>query len=188
MLYAMDRPLAPGEDAAVPHESSLPIAEKDLDRAFRLAGLILGSKDEAEDATQEALLKAWLHRRSIRRSESATAWFDRILVNVCRDRLRQRGRVRLVAPELGQDTPTTHDPFRELLDRDELLRALATLEPDGRVVVVLHYWADLTLEAVARHTGWRVGTVKSRLHRALAQLRTQIDGVASQEAKRARRS
>jgi RNA polymerase sigma-70 factor (ECF subfamily) len=48
------------------------------------------------------------------------------------------------------------------------------LEDDLRIVIFLHYWADLTLEGVAERVGWPVGTVKSRLHRALAQMRGQL--------------
>jgi len=66
-------------------------------------------------------------------------------------------------------------PFRTILERDELLRAMAWLDDDQRLVVVLRYWADLTLEGVAARVGWPTGTVKSRLHRALGAMRTRLD-------------
>ena len=64
---------------------------------------------------------------------------------------------------------TIADPFRDFLARDEALRALDALDADERTVVVLHYWADLPLADVAERTGWPIGTVKSRLHRALGK-------------------
>ena len=112
--------------------------------------------------------------RSLRDPAGFQAWFDRILVNVCRDRFRRRGRIRFVPIEGAGIEPRAGDPFRDLLDRDEATRALADLEPDERVVIVLHFWADLTLVAVAERTGWPVGTVKSRLHRALGKLERRL--------------
>ncbi len=73
------------------------------------------------------------------------------------------------------------DPFRSVLERDEAVRAMALLDPDERVVVVLHYFADLTLAAVAHRTGWPEGTVKSRLHHAL---RTMQAGLTESAARR----
>lgn len=151
------------------------LAAGSLDRSYRLAGLILGDAHEAEDATQDALLRAWRSASSLRDSAAFGAWFDRILVNVCRDRLRARGKVRLLAIEDMGLEPTMADPFRAVLDRDQMLRSLADLDSDVRIVVLLHFWADLTLEAVAERVGWPVGTVKSRLHRGLVQLRDRIE-------------
>ena len=150
------------------------LAGASLDRAYRLAGLILRDQHEAEDATQDALLRAWRAADTLRDPAGFGAWFDRILVNVCRDRLRRRSKVRLIALDDAGSTPSQGDPIRAVLDRDEVLRALDGLDDDLRIVLRLHYWADLTLDAVAARVGWPVGTVKSRLHRGLVQMRDQI--------------
>jgi RNA polymerase sigma-70 factor, ECF subfamily len=81
-------------------------------------------------------------------------------------------------------TASQRDPFRAVLDQDEVLRALESLEDDLRIVVLLHYWADLTLDAVADRVGWPVGTVKSRLHRGLTQMRKHINEPHDAEALR----
>jgi len=62
-------------------------------KAYRLAGYLLGDSVEAQDAVQDALIKAWQNWDRLRDQESFSPWFDRIVVNVCRDRMRQRGRV-----------------------------------------------------------------------------------------------
>jgi RNA polymerase sigma-70 factor (ECF subfamily) len=157
-------------------ERFLRLAGGELDRSYRLAGLLLGSRSEAEEATQEALFRAWRGLAALRDPEGFQAWFDRILVNVCRDRLRRRARVRFIALDDGTASGTMGDPFRAVLDRDEVHRALGVLEGDERVVVILHFWADMTLAAVAERTGWPLGTVKSRLHRALVKLGHSLDG------------
>jgi RNA polymerase sigma-70 factor (ECF subfamily) len=150
------------------------MAEGELDRAYRLAGLILGSGGEAEDAVGDALERAWREIDRLRDMDRFQAWFDRILVNACRDRLRRRGRIRFIRLP-GDDSPLAPDPFAAVLQADAAARAMRDLPDDEREVVVLHFWADLTLEAVADRLGRPVGTVKSRLHRALARMRVEDD-------------
>jgi RNA polymerase sigma factor (sigma-70 family) len=168
-----------GTDARTTADRILHLADAELDRAYRLAGLILGNQFEAEDATQDALLRAWRSADSLRDVERFQAWFDRILVNVCRDRLQRRGSVRVVQihDAIGFDAAT--DPFRAFLDRDEVMRALTSLDDDLRIVILLHYWDDLTLEGVAERLGWPVGTVKSRLNRALETIRSKVGAADS---------
>jgi RNA polymerase sigma-70 factor, ECF subfamily len=149
------------------------LTDSDLTRAYRLAGFILGDVNDAEDATQDALGRAWERRTSLRSAETAQAWFDRILVNICRDRLRRRGRVRWL--ELDDHVRGSTDPFVQAIDGDEMLRSLAVLDAEHRIVVVLRFWADLPLAAIAERLAIPPGTVKSRLHYALRQLRNAIE-------------
>ena len=143
-----------------------------LDRAYRLAGLILGHAADAEDVAHDAAVRAWQSAGSLRDPAAFEAWFDRIVVNACRDRIRRDRRLRFVPLQTDDDRPVP-DPFQALLDRDEALGAIRRLDPDERAVVVLHYWADLPLTAVATRLGWPVGTVKTRLHRALEVMRDE---------------
>jgi RNA polymerase sigma-70 factor (ECF subfamily) len=147
------------------------LAGRELDRAYRLAGLMLGNATDAEDVVSTAIEHAWTRRGQLRSPEAFRAWFDRILVNACRDLLRRRSRVRVVSLDPLPERAARDDPFRELLDRDEVSRALTGLAPDQRIVVILHYWAGLSLDAIAARVGARPGTVRSRLNRALTVLR-----------------
>jgi RNA polymerase sigma-70 factor (ECF subfamily) len=150
------------------------VGRHELDRAYRLAGFILGDAREAEDATQDALERAWRQRRSLRQLGSAQAWFDRILVNVCRDRLRRR-RPGVRWAEVDEAVPSAAaDPFAILLARDAVLRALSRLPPEQRIALILRYWADLPIDAVADRLGIPTGTAKSRLHYAIQALRVAL--------------
>jgi len=144
-----------------------------LDRAYRLAGLLLGNAHEAEDAVQDALIVAWRSIDTLREADRFGAWFDRILVNGCRDRLRRRNIVRFI-PIDGEPEPAGHDPFKSFIERDALLAGLGGLTADERIVVVLRFWADLPLEGIAERLRLPTGTVKSRLHRALGRLRADL--------------
>jgi RNA polymerase sigma factor (sigma-70 family) len=153
------------------------LIEARLDASYRLATAILGDRVEAEDATHDALVRAQRHWPSLRDPDAAVAWLDRIVVNVCRDRLRRRRRMNAMVAriagraETGLDAPDALDPGVA----EAVHSALAALEPDHRVAVVLRYFLDLPLEAIAARTGVPTGTVKSRLHHALDHLRAAYD-------------
>jgi RNA polymerase sigma-70 factor (ECF subfamily) len=157
-------------DADIRRVGFLVAARPGLDRAYRLAGLLLADAHDAEDAVQDALIVAWQSFDSLRDRERFGAWFDRILVNGCRDRLRRRNIVRFI-PIDAEPERAGSDPFATFIERDGLLASLAALTPDERIVIVLRFWADLPLEGIADRLGLPLGTVKSRLHRGLGRLR-----------------
>ena len=150
------------------------LTDRDLAASYRLAALILGNEIEAQDATQDATLIAWQHYASLREPERFGPWFQRILVNVCRDRLRSRRRVRFLTIDEAPEQAVA-EAGSGLAARDALRRSLIGLSPDHRTVVVLRYFAGLSLEEIAERTGERLGTVKSRLHYALEALRAAYD-------------
>jgi RNA polymerase sigma-70 factor, ECF subfamily len=150
------------------------LADLNLASSYRLAAVLLGSEVEAQDATHDAAVLAWERFASLRDTASFEAWFQRILVNTCRDRLRGRRHVR-VLPMADAPEPATPDGVSRFVERDALRRSIAKLTPDQRAVVVLRYFADLSLEEIAERTGEPLGTVKSRLHYALEALHAAYD-------------
>ncbi len=140
---------------------------------YRLAGYLLGDADEAQDAVQEALIKAWRNWPSLRDPDRFGPWFDRIVVNVCRDRMRRHRTLRMVDLEAAGDVESA-DPFRRMLVEDEVAAAVGRLDPDHRIVIVLRFWQDLALEQVSDRLDLPLGTVKSRLHYALKALRKEL--------------
>ncbi len=143
-------------------------------RTYGLAGCVLGDVTEAEDATQDAMDRAWRARGSLRDAAAFEAWLDRIVANVCRDRMSRRKLARIVDLETGPEHEAV-DPFRAFLDRDELGHALDALTPEQRIAVFLRFWRDLPLEQIAMRLDWPVGTVESRLHHALAAMRLRLE-------------
>lgn len=147
------------------------LLDRSLDRSYRIAAVIIGDREEAEDATHDAVLRAWRNVASLRDPERFDAWFQRILVNVCRNRLRARRRGAVREIGLGRSV----DEESSSIERDALRRAIAELSPDHGTVIALRYLEDLTVEQIADRTGARPGTVKSRLHYALRELRAAYD-------------
>jgi RNA polymerase sigma-70 factor (ECF subfamily) len=144
--------------------------------AYRLAGYLLGDATEAQDAVQDALIKAWRSWPNLRNPEAFGPWFERIVVNVCRDRMRRHRTLRMVDLDAAGEVESA-DPFGSMFAGDEVASAVARLGPDHRIVIALRFWRDLTLDQVADTLDVPLGTVKSRLHYALAALRTELKGM-----------
>jgi len=147
------------------------LVSHELAAGYRTAAVLLRDAAEAEDATQDALVRAWQQWDQLRDNERAGAWFGRILVNVCRDRLRSRR----AAVVRWLPDPTSPDPARSSAEREALWESFAGLTVDQRIVVALRYYLDLPIEAIAERTGVPLGTVKSRLHHALQAMRAAYD-------------
>jgi RNA polymerase sigma-70 factor, ECF subfamily len=150
------------------------LADRHLDGAYRLARAILRDTVEAQDATHDAWLQAWRKWSTLRDPSRFEPWFDRILVNICRNRLQRAARWQ--ATDISDEVAiATGDPFGQAHDRDLLGPALQSLSPDHRIVVALRYYRDLTIEEIAGRLQIPAGTVQSRLHYALERLHAAID-------------
>ena len=154
-------------------EAFLRLADEHLDAAYRLARAILHDATDAQDATHDAFERAWRSWPTLRDPSRFEPWFDRILVNTCRDRLRS---ARRRATDISEEVAiSSGDEFGQAHDRDLLANAIAGLSPDHRVVVALRYYRDLPVEEIASRLGIPAGTVQSRLHYALRRLHAAID-------------
>jgi RNA polymerase sigma-70 factor (ECF subfamily) len=140
---------------------------------FRVAHRILRDLDAAEDAVQRALVDIWRDLPRLKDLDRFDAWTYRLVVRASLDEARQRRRHAHVR-ELPTDGPSTPDVSGSLATRDALDRAFDRLKPEQRVVVVLHHHAGFPLTEIATILGVPYGTVGSRLHYALRELRAAL--------------
>jgi RNA polymerase sigma factor (sigma-70 family) len=151
------------------------LVEPLLHPGFDLACAVLRDRAAAEDAVQEAAVKAWRAFPTLRDEGRARAWFLKIVLNQCRATMRTRWwRSHLLTDRVEAEAPSS-DARAEL--RIDLERALRVLSREQRAVVFLAYQLDLPQEEIARVLDVRVGTVKSRLHRAVARLRASVEAL-----------
>jgi RNA polymerase sigma-70 factor (ECF subfamily) len=138
-------------------------------QVWRAAYGICGDRELANDAAQDAFLRAAAALARFDRRRPLEPWLVRIAVNRTLDLLRKR---RTLVPE--DEAP---EPFvLELAEQDEeLWAALRALDPERRAVVALHYWFDYTTPQIAEVLGVPLGTVNSRLARALRDLRAHLE-------------
>jgi RNA polymerase sigma-70 factor (ECF subfamily) len=134
---------------------------------FRALALTLGNRDLATDAVDEAMTRTYQHWRTVSSFDNQAGWTYRVGLNWARSRLRKRKREILSGQIPERLTEVT---FRD----PDLDRAVKALPLDARAVVVLRHYLDWSTDDVARALGIRPGTVKSRLHRAMAELRLQL--------------
>jgi RNA polymerase sigma-70 factor, ECF subfamily len=143
------------------------LVERHQHRLFTLAARLLGSPDDAADAVQDALIRAWLALPSFRRGARFSTWLYRICVNAAHDqRLKRRA-----APL--EEVPEPADPRDEFLAHElssELQAALNELDEDYRTAVVLYDVLGCSYAEIAELTGVAEGTVKSRIFRGRARL------------------
>ncbi len=159
------------------------LVEQYKDVLYGTAYLMTHNRALAEEQVQEAFLSAWRGIKGFQRGRPFKPWLMRILVNSVLGQQRRR----TVATEPLEESTTAEqgagleDLVEALEDRAAVRRALAALSPEHRQVLVLRYFADLTLPQVARAIKVREGTVKSRLHRALGQMRWKLEQDGSKQ-------
>jgi RNA polymerase sigma-70 factor, ECF subfamily len=177
-----DHPSAVARDGSARAAAFARLADEHIDKAYHLARAILGDANDAQDAAHDAFVQAWRKWETLRDPARFEQWFDRILVNACRDRLRARGRQATdISVEVGL---ATGDHAARTEDQAALDAAIATLSPDHQVVVALRYFRDLAIDDIAGRLGIPSGTVQSRLHYALKRLHEALDAGESERTQR----
>ena len=149
------------------------LAEVQLEASYQLANAILGDRSDARDAVHDAFIRAWQSWPSLRDPERFEWWFKRIVVNTCRNRLRDGAR-RRHADLVDQAWLASADHSPRSTERIVVEQALASLKADDRVVLALRYYRDLQLAEIAELLGVPTGTVKSRLNAAHGRLRAVV--------------
>jgi RNA polymerase sigma-70 factor, ECF subfamily len=153
--------------------------------AFRTAYLVSGNAADAEEATQDAFLKAYRALGRFRLGAPFRPWLLQIVANEARNRRRSAGRrqgleLRVAAESSpGDAAPSPEGALLDAERRSALLAALETLREEERLVIACRYFLDLSEAETAAALGIRPGTVKSRVSRALARLRVEAVGLGA---------
>jgi len=160
---------------------------------YRIALRMVGNSEDAADLTQDTFIRAYRQLSSLRDAAFFGRWIRMIVTNICRDHLK---RARPTIYSLDAPPPGEHDLTEwelpsptengEQLAMTEALKtalahALAALSPDHRAVMILHHLEGLPVEEIALTMTVPVGTVKSRLARARADLRKRLDSFLTTE-------
>ena len=157
------------------------------DIAFRTACVLAGSAADAEEAAQEAFVKAWRALPRFRPEAPFRPWLLAIVANEARNRRRAAGRRAGLALRAAQERVSgdaAPSPEAALLaggERRELLAALGALDERDRAVIACRHLLDLSERETAEVLGCRPGTVKSRLSRALGRMRAELERAGAGE-------
>ena len=182
--------LAEGNDHAA-RDLFAQIVSRQQRRASRIAWHYLRDVAEADEAVQDAFVKAYTHIKSFQRNLSFEVWLTRILINGCLDRQKartRRSRWMTAVADAGrrdQDTieratrPSDRSPEAQLIARewrDQVTAAVNKLPDRQRLVFMLCHYSDHSTRDVAEMTGLNESTVRVHLFRAIRKLRTAMEG------------
>ena len=147
--------------------------------AFRIAYLVAGNAADAEEAAQDGFVKAYRALWRFRAGAPFKPWLLRIVANEARNSRRSAGRREALRLRAGADVSGDAAPSPEATvlgseRREELLEAINRLPEPGRLAIAFRYLLDLSEAETAAALGCRLGTVKSRVSRALEQLRAEL--------------
>ena len=156
------------------HDAFALLVEGSVARLDTAARLIIRDPELARDAVQDALFRAWRDLRSLRDPDRFAAWLHRLTVNACLDQARRRRR-RPIEVEVTDLQPLVAADVTDAMGDRELVNAvLLRLDERDRSIIVLHYYLGMPLPEVAAALGMPVGSVKTRLYRALGAMRAEI--------------
>lgn len=163
------------------------LIENHRDRVFNITFRMLGNRAEAEDVAQEVFITVFKTIEAFREESKFSTWLYRVTVNHCKNRIKylarrhDRDRDELdetsnsANGQIGAPPPSAPDRALEGAQLEKLMQeAIANLDDDHRIVVVLRDVEDLSIEEICEITGLPDGTVKSRLHRARLALRKKL--------------
>jgi RNA polymerase sigma-70 factor (ECF subfamily) len=172
-----DGPTGPPEQPGVPTWEE--IVDRHSDRVYRLAFRLTGNRHDAEDLTQEVFVRVF---RSLATYQPGTfeGWLHRITTNLFLDQARRKQRIRFDAlsderaDRLHSDEPDPDTAYADQTFDDDVERALSTLPPEFRAAVVLCDVEGLSYDEIAQIMDAKLGTVRSRIHRGRAMLRSAL--------------
>jgi RNA polymerase sigma-70 factor, ECF subfamily len=160
------------------HEAFETLVRASYDHLYAVARRILRDPSLAEDAVQNALVRAWRDLRGLRDPDRFEAWLSRLLINACHDEGRRARRRPIEVAVLPIDRAADGDAAAQLAERDAIERAFLRLSVEHRAALVLTHYLGYPAAEVAVICGVPIGTVYSRLHAGAAAMRAALEGAA----------
>jgi len=155
------------------------LARTVYDRLYAIARRILRDGPAAEDAVQEALVRAWRDLRSLREADRFEAWIHRLLIRACHDQQRRARRLEVEVTDIAPDRSDPVDDYTTIAQRDELERAFLQLSFEHRAALVLTHYVGMSAPEVAHVLGIPAGTVYSRVHYGIRVMREALSPAAA---------
>ncbi len=143
--------------------------------AYRTAFMVLRDREDVEDVVQEAFLTCYRKINTFRMDSSFKTWLYRIVINLCYDRMRKRGREREAFQKVSFNMKTGYGDMSAIEKRIDLKDMISTLNTEYRTTLTLYYGMDFSVKKVAEVLDIPVGTVKSRLNSARNLLKERLE-------------
>lgn len=151
---------------------------------FRLAYLVLGDPDDAEDVAQEAFIRAYKYLGRFDSTRPFKPWILKIVSNLARNKKRSMGRYFSIMQKWIRDEKVVENDIEskmvDKLDSQLLWEAIRSLGKNDQTILYLRYFLEVTVDESAEVLGVASGTIKSRTHRALTRLRQAVDKQSDQ--------
>lgn len=142
---------------------------ENIDKIYRLAFSYSKNQQDAEDIVNESVRRALDGVKNLRNEEFLGTWFFRIVVNTANTYLKSRSKL-IYLDEIMEDSLTAEDKY----ENTDLYEAVMKLDSKYRIIIVLKFYEDLTIERISEILDENISTVKTRLYKALKKLRLEI--------------
>lgn len=140
---------------------------------YRLSYSYLHNEFDAKDAIQNAIVKAFENFHKLKDKRYLSTWFYRILVNEC-NRIIQKNNKWINYDDEVESIVDTSNATQNILQKEQLQQVIDKMNPDLRIIIILHFFEEKTLSEISEITNQPLSTIKSRLYRGLSLLRIQI--------------
>lgn len=143
---------------------------ENIDKIYRLAFSYVKNEHDAEDIVNESVRRALDGIEQLRNEDFLATWFFRIVINTSNTYLKSKSKL-IYLDEIVEDSLTAEDKYQDT----DLYDAVMKLDSKYRIIIILKFYEDMTLERISEILGENISTVKTRLYNALKKLRLEID-------------
>lgn len=143
---------------------------ENINKIYRLAFSYVKNEHDAEDIVNESVRKALDCIEQLRNEEFLGTWFFRIVINTSNTYLKSKSKL-IYLDEIVENSLTTEDKYQDT----DLYDAVMKLDSKYRIVIILKFYEDMTIERISEVLDENISTVKTKLYKALKKLRLEID-------------